>query len=742
LALKLTVPLPDTDIETGAILFLKEHAPNLGHADVDLELVYRIESITGIHLTYQQLFHGVPIYSSEIKVNLNKNGTTRSYSDLSYDVDSWQAAMTIPAENESMIKSIAEDFVENNYDGPINLEYAAVILPREPDPSIIVQLKVRDHAINTIEEILIELDGEVVLRKDLNIYAMPVDSAVTGMIFYPDPLTSAEVTYGGAYVDNGDNEVAVLNAERKSVSMTVDYVLATFYLRNANVEMVELSPPVISPPTPLMPDFDFTRGEDGFEDVNAYWHLTNYNDYLVSIGCTTIANFLVQVDAHGSSKDKSWFDPNTTPPRIYFGEGGVDDAEDADVIVHEYGHALSYRAAPGTLVGIERSAIDEGLGDYIAASYSRSISEFRWADVFTWDGHNEYWPGRTAASNKHYPEDFKNDKWQNGEIWSSVLMEIWGELGRETTDKLVFESIFSWYSNMDMPSAAELIFEVDSALNGNQNFLTLYIYFLSRGLIKPANLIDMNGCQFHDSSSLDAGMGTTMCAWDTLVLGGSPTGPDSTVYLWIPGEDLDDNTSANPVLSATQDEVFTVYVMDTTTGCIKKDSIAITLYPIPQLDLGPDTIKCFHDQFTLDAGSGFNSYLWSDSSTNQTFKVTYSSTYHVTISDALNCTNSDTINVAHKPCQTISIVNTEDFKIGNGSLLIQFPTSTENATVEFYDMLGRLVGKITHPSNETISVEGDFLGTGLYLINVTTFDVVNGRPRELDKLTQKIVKLR
>ena len=62
--------------------------------------------------------------------------------------------------------------------------------------------------------------------------------------------------------------------------------------------------------------------------------------------------------------DNSYFSPTTKPQRIYFGEGGVDDAEDADVCVHEYAHFISYNAANGSNVGAERNSLDEGFGDY------------------------------------------------------------------------------------------------------------------------------------------------------------------------------------------------------------------------------------------------------------------------------------------------------------------------------------------------------------------------------------------
>ena len=69
--------------------------------------------------------------------------------------------------------------------------------------------------------------------------------------------------------------------------------------------------------------------------------------------------------------------------QLAFGEGGVDDAEDADVIVHEFGHALSDHASPLSNTGLERRAIDEGYGDYFAASYSRKFSDYNWENIFS-----------------------------------------------------------------------------------------------------------------------------------------------------------------------------------------------------------------------------------------------------------------------------------------------------------------------------------------------------------------------
>ena len=97
---------------------------------------------------------------------------------------------------------------------------------------------------------------------------------------------------------------------------------------------------------------------------------------------------------HGfQGKDNSHYSP--TGNWISFGTGGVDDAEDPDVIWHEYGHAIQYSFAAGWGDG-ECAALGEGYADYWAASYSRWAGQWTKDDapyswVYKWDGHNEFW---------------------------------------------------------------------------------------------------------------------------------------------------------------------------------------------------------------------------------------------------------------------------------------------------------------------------------------------------------------
>jgi hypothetical protein len=84
----------------------------------------------------------------------------------------------------------------------------------------------------------------------------------------------------------------------------------------------------------------------------------------------------------------------------------------------------------------------------------------------------------------------------------------------------------------------------------------------------------------------------------------------------------------------------TVYVNDT----IQK---SVEILGRPAVSLGPDkTVKAL--THTLDAGSGFTSYLWDNGTTLQTRTITESGSYWVKVYDDNQCDNSDTAYVRLK----------------------------------------------------------------------------------------------
>ena len=205
---------------------------------------------------------------------------------------------------------------------------------------------------NDIEQIK-TLEGSLVYERDTRSFSLP-DSQVVGNIFRPDPLTTAQVAYSNPYFDNSNATNASLDAQMQQVVFNATFDGINFILENQFVRIKELDLPTANPVTSSTPSFLYNRSQDGFEDVNAFYHINEFQKYVSQLGFD-IANGMVDVDTHGfNGSDNSYFSPNANPQRLIFGTGGVDDAEDADVLVHEYGHFLSESAAPGSNVGHER----------------------------------------------------------------------------------------------------------------------------------------------------------------------------------------------------------------------------------------------------------------------------------------------------------------------------------------------------------------------------------------------------
>lgn len=449
------------------------------------QLASSTQSPVGYHFNFRQFIGEYPVYGGNLKLNVDKNGKVLSIFDNSIQTANWDTdEISLYAKSSTIMVQLSralatiQTVLRNSYRPEI------VIYPGQdalnPTPAVFHYSEAPRSGICSFQ--LISADGKVLESGILNAFYSSPDSNVVAKVFLPDPLTSAKVSYGGQYTDQNDADVAVLNAQLKQVSLPVKFDGGVFSLENATFVIKDLQSPNIPPATSTIPEFDYLRGDDNFEDVNAFYHLNTFFSYVSNLGFTGLLPFQLQIDTHGSTDDNSYF-LDSNPPRLIFGEGGVDDAEDADVIIHELSHALAYGAAPGTTSGFERLALDEGLGDYFAASYSRSISDFKWYDVFSWDGHNEFWQGRQANSMVHYPEDLGSDIYLAGQIWSSAMMEVWEIIGRENTDKLMLQALYSFAQNMTMKDAAQLVLQADDLINGGAYYEDLLAIFTARGLM-------------------------------------------------------------------------------------------------------------------------------------------------------------------------------------------------------------------------------------------------------------------
>jgi gliding motility-associated-like protein len=135
----------------------------------------------------------------------------------------------------------------------------------------------------------------------------------------------------------------------------------------------------------------------------------------------------------------------------------------------------------------------------------------------------------------------------------------------------------------------------------------------------------------------DLGPDISACAGDSVVL--EPVWPGAQSYLWPDG-----STESSFVATASG-----IYWVDITTdGCTGRDSITVTINPLPVVDLGPDQDLCQGGSTTLSAAQPGASYVWQDGSTGATFTTGSSDTASVTVT-VLGCVSSDTVNIVVYP---------------------------------------------------------------------------------------------
>ncbi len=237
--------------------------------------------------------------------------------------------------------------------------------------------------------------------------------------------------------------------------------------------------------------FIYTRHERGFEEVMAYYHIDAAQRYIQSLGFKgkkAILDRPIRVDAHGVEEDNSYYDPSPGRQDLTFGEGGVDDAEDAEVILHEYGHAIQDDIIPGFGQAYEGGAIGEGFGDYWACSFfARKKPKKRRARFGEWDAKGTEGGAqecvRRLDSRKRYPEDMDGEVHDDGEIWSACLWEVRKLLGRRKADTVILESHFYLKQYADFRDGAEAIVMADENLYGGRRGKAVRRVFGGRGIL-------------------------------------------------------------------------------------------------------------------------------------------------------------------------------------------------------------------------------------------------------------------
>ncbi|MDN5479620.1 MAG: T9SS type A sorting domain-containing protein, partial [Chryseobacterium sp.] len=470
------VQAQESSFETNARGWIKENTRSLGIPGfTELTLRSVRKGNTGETLRFQQMVKDVPVFQSEIVIHFNKEGKI-SYTGTESLKHNLKEVSTVPSFPAS--EAVKKAHIASASKGQITYEENKLFIYITDSGDTKLVYRVLTSSFDnpgSWETIVDAKTGTVISMKDIavkhhdknepspkkkNEKIKAKKASVTGSayIFQPDPLSKTGSTYAGNFVDNNDATNASLDAARTLVTIPeIDLTGGVYTLKGTYAEIKEIEAPAKGIFTQSTNQFLFNRSDDGFEAANAYWHLDNSLRYInVTLGIVckpSQNNGVLRFDPHGfNGSDNSHY--LTGSESLGFGEGGVDDAEDADVILHELGHGIHHWLAGGIS---NADGLSEGCGDYWAHSYSRSLNqwpssapEYQW--MFNWDGHNPFWAGRITNTTMTYPGS--GSYYDKAQIWSAALMRIYDRIGKEKTDRAFLEGLDLTTSTTNQQNAA------------------------------------------------------------------------------------------------------------------------------------------------------------------------------------------------------------------------------------------------------------------------------------------------
>jgi Zn-dependent metalloprotease len=411
--------------------FLADNARLLQLAEdtADLDEVASFESPLGTHVTFVQRYEGVLVYGAEVKVHFNREGRVVALNNTSVPGLRLSTEPRITTGRALAVALAATPARSDDADAP---EAPELVIYTGADAPALAYRVVVPTGGATLQFFISAQTGAVLGEpSDLNRY---VDG--TGQVFKDSAVVAVQ---NNNLVDNRDSASAVPSNAYSMVTLQG--------LNGANLLDGQFASGAASKSRAAGTNnnFIFLRDTRAFSETMAYFHFDFAQRYIQALGFTNVNNRQQVFAIDRLTADNSFYSPNNK--QISLGTGGVDDAEDGEVIVHEYGHSVQDNQVPGFGSTLQGGSMGEGFGDYLGATVNSSLAgDFQLTCLAEWDA-TSYAAGvphclRRLDSTKHFPQDAVGEVHADGEMWSASLLQIRTALGAAKADTLILQAHF------------------------------------------------------------------------------------------------------------------------------------------------------------------------------------------------------------------------------------------------------------------------------------------------------------
>ena len=478
----------------------------------DFAFVEYRESLGGRHVHFRQTVNGLPLFGGYVTVSLGKNddretlvtGRPRPHIRPALAVAIVAGGSAIDIAHEAV-------GVRGDLRGAATAEAVYFALD---DALAVRSWQVRLPALEPLGDWLVvvsAVDGAVLYTVNVMAFDHPEAS---GRVFDPNPVVSS----GGAippptHCDTPENEALLtgqyFNRPLLGIASGQGQLVG---------EYADLTAPGIIGAYKLPGQADeashvyvYPCDDDRFEEVMVYYHVDTIQRLVQSLGFTGAsairsnplpahAHYQPGCNAFYSTENGGYiafYDGCTDP--VTLTKLPVDWAEEGEVIVHEYGHALQDDQAAGVFFSTpEGQGMAEGFADFLAAAVFANPCMFEWITAVGTEldptitclpsfKDLDLGPFRNLANDLHYPEDVNDDEHVTGLIWGGALWDLVQSLGGDEAARMKVLTIalqgnFYLNESADFADAAAAVCQADTDLYAGTDLTTIAGVFDGRGI--------------------------------------------------------------------------------------------------------------------------------------------------------------------------------------------------------------------------------------------------------------------